>query len=137
MSGALLLDTGGWLQALTGEDPWAGVMEAATELIVPGLVLAEVDYHLRRQRPAMHRLLADLNAGLYRYEPPAPADLERALAIDRKFKKLELGLVDASTVALAERLNVARILTIDSDFAAVRFGSRYERAFDLAAPLVK
>ncbi len=137
MSGVLLLDTGGWLKALAGEQPWADALDAASELIVPGLVLAEVDDHLRRQRSAMHRVLSDLNAGSYRYEPPSPGDLERALVIDRKFKKLELGLVDASIVALAERLGVSRVLTIDSDFAAVRFGNRYEHAFELACPLVK
>jgi hypothetical protein len=41
--------------------------------------------------------------------------------VDAKFEKLDLGLVDASIVALAERLGVSRVLTIDSDFAAVRF----------------
>lgn len=135
MKAPLLLDTGGWLRALAGDSPWAEAVEAAGELIVPGLVLAEVDYHLRRQRRAMHRVLADLTAGAYRYEPPTAEDLTRAAEIDSKFKRLDLGLVDASVAALAERLGVERVLTVDSDFAAVRFGERYQRAFELACPL--
>lgn len=135
MKAPLLLDTGGWLRALAGDAPWAEALEQAGELIVPGLVLAEVDYHLRRQRRAMHRLLQELGQGAYRYEPPTPADLARARELDLKFKRLDLGLVDASVVALAERLGVARVLTIDSDFAAVRFGARYQLAFELACPL--
>ena len=45
----------------------------------------------------------------------AVEDLARAREVDAKFKKLDLGLVDASIVALAERLGVIRVLTIDSD----------------------
>jgi predicted nucleic acid-binding protein len=135
MNTALLLDTGGWLKALAGESPWSDVLEEANELVVPGLVLAEVDYHLRRQRPAMHRLLDDIRAGAYRVEWPTLEDLARARAIDAKFKKLDLGLVDASVVALAERQEAHRVLTIDSDFAAVRFGARFQLAFELACPL--
>jgi predicted nucleic acid-binding protein len=135
MSGPLLLDTGGWLNALSGEEPWAETLESASELIVPGLVLAEVDYHLRRQRRAMHRVLQDLHAGAYRFEPPTVADLARARELDLKFKQLDLGLVDASIAALAERIGVVRVLTIDSDFVAMRFGPRNGLSFELACPL--
>jgi predicted nucleic acid-binding protein len=135
MSEPLLLDTGGWLNALVGDEPWASAVEEASELIVPGLVLAEVAYHLRRQRAAMHRLLKDLERGAYRYEPATSADLERARVIDEKFKKVELGLVDASLVALAERLGVHRVLTIDSDLVAVRFGPQWKSSLVLACPL--
>ncbi len=135
MSGPLLLDTGGWLNALAGDEPWASAVEEAAELIVPGLVLAEVDYHLRHQRRAMHRLLRDLEGGAYRYEPPTVADLARARELDEKFKKVDLGLVDASIAALAERIGVVRVLTIDSDLVAVRFGPKYQLSFELACPL--
>lgn len=135
MNGPLILDTGGWLKALEGMEPWASEVEDAGELIVPGLVLAEVDYHLRRNRRAMHRLLEDVHSGAYRYEPPTPHDLARARELDSKFKKVDMGLVDASVVALAERLGIHRILTIDSDFVAVRFGADYRQAMELACPL--
>jgi predicted nucleic acid-binding protein len=135
MTGPLLLDTGGWLNALSGEEPWASAVEDAGELIVPGLVLAEVDYHLRKQRRAMHRLLQDIEAGTYRYEPPTVADLARARVLDEKFKKVDLGLVDATIAALAERIGVVRVLTIDSDLVAVRFGQHYRDHFELACPL--
>jgi predicted nucleic acid-binding protein len=131
----LLLDTGAWLEALVGTEPWASAVEAASDLIVPGLVLAEVDSHLRRHRSQMHQLLSDLAAGSYRYEPPTAEDLARSRELDRKFKGVDLGLVDASVAALAERLKVYRILTIDSDFAAVRVGARYDRALELVCPL--
>jgi hypothetical protein len=83
----------------------------------------------------MHRVLADVANGAYRHEPPTEADLRRAVEIDQRFKGLELGLVDASVAALAERLGVYRVLTIDSDFAALRVGPRYQRSIELACPL--
>ncbi len=132
---SLILDTGGWLKALAGVEPWASTLLSARELIVPGLVLAEVDYHLGKQRRDMHRLLRDIEAGRYRFEPLTSDDLVRARAIDEKFKGVNLGLVDASVAAQAERLDVTSILTIDSDFAAIRIGPRYNRAFELACPI--
>lgn len=135
MTGPLLLDTGGWLNALAGDEPWSAAVASAGELIVPGLVLAEVDYHLRKRRRAMHRLLGDLESGAYRYEPPTQGDLARARQLDEKFKRVDLGLVDASIAALAERIGVVRVLTIDSDLAAVRFGQDYRLSFELACPL--
>lgn len=132
---ALLLDTGGWLRALEGDPPYAAALTSARRVIVPAPILPEVDWHLRRQRRAMHRLLREIAEGRYEYVEATRADLQRALAIDRKFEDLELGLVDASVAAIAERLGVRRILTIDGDFVAIRVGPRFRDAFELAVPL--
>lgn len=134
MTGALILDTGAWLLALAGEEPWATEVEQAPERIVPGLVLAELDYHLRDNRRAVHHVLSDIAQGAYRYEPPTLGDLERAREIDEKFRTVEPGLVDASVAALAERLAVYRVLTIDADFYSLRIGRRFERALELPVP---
>ena len=131
MSSALILDTGGWLAALGGEEPHAEALEDATTLIVPGLVLAELDYFLRDQRRDMHRVLSELSSGTYSYEPPTAEDLVRARELDRKFASTDLGLVDATVAALAERLNVLRILTVDSDFSVVRIGKHYRQALEV------
>ena len=131
--GPLIVDTGAWLLALAGEEPYAGALTAARPAFVPGLVLAEVDWHLRDDRRSMRRLMADLRRA-YAYETPTGADLARAMEIDAKFSTLRLGLVDASVAALAERLAVHRILTTDTDFVAVRVGPRWERALELVVP---
>jgi predicted nucleic acid-binding protein len=132
--GGLVLDTGGWLLALAGAPAYAKALTSAALCIVPGLVLAEVDWHLRYKRAQMRRLMSDIEAGAYAYEPPTPADLARAMRIDRKFGKLGLGIVDASIAALAERTGVHRVLTTDRDFAVVRIGARWTIALDLVVP---
>ncbi|MCI0572983.1 MAG: PIN domain-containing protein [Myxococcaceae bacterium] len=130
----LILDTGGWLMALAGQEPYASALNEASRPIVPGLVLAEVDYHLRDRRREMRRLLEEVAAGEYAYEPPTLPDLERAREMDQKFGKLKLGLVDASIVALSERLGIHRVLTTDSAFVVVRFGPGWSRALELVVP---
>jgi len=85
-------------------------LTSASLVIVPGLVLAEVDYFLRNERAAMRKLIAEIfDPGTrYEYEPPRPSDLVRALELDAKFKDLNLGLVDGTVAALAERRQVYR-----------------------------
>ena len=58
-----------------------------------------------------------------------------AAQVDKKFADLGLGIVDASIVALAERLDVRRILTIDEDFTAVRMGKRWSKGFEFVVPI--
>src|SRR5437763_12737737 len=85
---ARLLDTKGWILALEGnEEPYARALAAARPAIVPGLVLAEVDYWFQARRKVMHDLLRDIATGAYQYEPPTALDLERAREIDAKFSR--------------------------------------------------
>ena len=97
-------------------------------------MLAEVDYFLRENRPAMRKLVAEVfDVGTrYDYEVPRPSDTVRALEIDAKFKNLDLGLVDGTVAAVAERRRVYRILTTDCrDFSAIRVGPRFARPLQL------
>lgn len=83
---------------------------------MPALVLAEVDYFLRADRLAMASLVEDVldPRSRYQFEPTSPADVSRAMALDAKFADLDLGLVDGVVAAVAERLSISRVLTIDS-----------------------
>jgi uncharacterized protein len=134
---AILLDTSAWLLAVGSRrvPEYAKALADARPAIVPGLVLAEMDWHMRTRRAQMHTVLRDIANRAYDYQPPTIADLERAREIDARFSELRLGLADASIAALAERIGVHRILTTDSDFSAVRVGSRWNIAFELVVPL--
>ena len=137
----IIADTGGLLRALActadGKPTfpeYENILTAASVVIVPGLVLAEVDYFLRDNRPAMRKLVAEIfdPATRYEYELPLPSDVVRALELDARFKQLNLGLVDGMVAAVAERRRVYRVLTTDRrDFGAVRLGPRLARALEL------
>ena len=141
MKAGLVADTGGLLRALAndpdGTPTWpdfATALTSASVVIVPALILAEVDYFLRKARPAMRRLIAELvdPATTYELEPVTPANLVRAMEIDRKFADLELGLVDASVSAVCEHRRTHRVLTTDrSHFSAIRIGAHWRQALAL------
>jgi len=141
LSPPIIADTGGLLRALASTNggrpsfpEYERILTSASVIIVPGLVLAEVDYFLRGNRPAMRKLVAEIfdPATRYEYELPLPSDIVRALELDARFSKLNLGLVDGTVAAVAERRHVYRVLTTDRrDFAAVRAGPRLTRALEL------
>jgi hypothetical protein len=131
---ALLCDTGALLDYLCQAAPdhiaFRQAIDAAGTRYVPGLVLAELDYFLRRERAAMAAFVEDLKRGAFTYVAPSAWHVTRAMEIDRRYDNLGLGLVDASIVAVAEEVGVARLATRDvGHFSAVRL--RDGRAFDL------
>jgi uncharacterized protein len=137
----LVADTGGLLRSLActkaGEasfPEYEAALLNASLVLVPSLVLAEVDYFLRENRRAMRRLIQEIfdPKTRYEYEQTLPIDIVRALDLDAKFPKLSLGLVDGTVAAIAERKRVYRVLTTDRrDFSAIRIGSRLNRSLEL------
>ena len=135
---ALIADTGGLLRALSnnpdGMPAWPDfekVLVAASAVVIPVLVLAEVDYFLRDHRIAMQKLVAEIldPETTYELEPVFASDLARAMELDIKFSDLRLGVVDSMIAAVAERRRIYRILTTDrDDFAAIRVGIRYRQS---------
>jgi predicted nucleic acid-binding protein len=130
---ALICDTGALLDYLVkgaaDHHRFRQAIDRARTRFVPGLVLAEVDYFLRDERPAMHAFMDDLARGAFTYAAPAVDQLTRAMQIDRRYGDLGLGLVDASVVVLADDLGIRRLVTRDvRHFAAVRLrdGSPFE-----------
>jgi uncharacterized protein len=133
-SPALLCDTGALLSYLDARSPdhaaYRSVIDSARTRYVPGLVLAELDYFLADDRPAMQAFVDDLERRAFLYAPPTDAQLARAMDIDRLYGHLRLGLVDATLVALAEELGIVRLATRDvRHFSVVRLADG--RAFDL------
>jgi hypothetical protein len=66
---------------------YEAVIRRATAVVVPALVLAEIDYVLRADRVAMRKLVAERfdPATTCEFEPVLPEDIVRALHLDGKF----------------------------------------------------
>ncbi len=89
--------------------------------VIPVLAVTEVIQLLgRRNGPAAEaRFLRGL-AG-FAVEPPTPEDFTRIAELIEQYADFPLGGVDASVIALAERLDTPLVLTLDHrHFAAVR-----------------
>jgi predicted nucleic acid-binding protein len=125
---ALILDTAPLLAALDAADPdheaCRLLIEGAGEdLVVPGLVLAELDYWCSERLGGAVWLafLDDLLDGAYRPEQPTLEDLRRCEELQSRYADLALGVVDASVIALAERLGERKLATLDRrHFGVVR-----------------
>lgn len=89
--------------------------------IFPTLVIAEATYFIGRRlgSTAESKFLsgmADLAV-----EPPTIDDFKRMGELVKEYANIPLGGTDASIVALAERLNITTIITLDRrHFSAIR-----------------
>jgi predicted nucleic acid-binding protein len=91
-------------------------------LLLPGTVFTEVCLLLERRRGTQAELafLADVRVGRFRLVDVEP-DLERIAELVERYSDLPLGTVDASVVALTERLELPEVATLDHrDFSVVR-----------------
>jgi predicted nucleic acid-binding protein len=122
----LLVDTGVLYALADRHDDWharvVGYLGDVEEpLVVPVTVIPEVVYllHTRLNATAEQAFVRSLVARELDIETLRDQDLMRAAAILERYP--EIGFVDASVVAMAERLKVSRIATTDRrDFGRVR-----------------
>lgn len=92
-----------------------------TGVIVPATVTVEVDYLLRNRVSvdAARRFLADVATGAYILEPVDADVFTTAVGIDTRFADLDVGLVDGTVVAVAERWAAAAILSLDEHYRVI------------------
>jgi uncharacterized protein len=92
-------------------------------LLLPVTVFTEVCLLIERRRGPNAELafLADVSAGLFTLVNLSPEDLERIAELVDTYADLPLGTVDASVIALAERLRLGEVATLDHrHFSVVR-----------------
>lgn len=75
----------------------------------------------RRNTHAELAFLADIQSGAYTLVESLSADLDRVAELVTRYDNLPLGTVDASVIALAERMRITTVVTLDRrDFSVVR-----------------
>ena len=92
-------------------------------LIVPYVVLPEATYLIYKYQGhhVMRRFMRQMMHPAWNFEPLQNSDLVHISATLAKYDDLNLDFVDAAIVAIAERLNVSRLLTLDRrDFLVIR-----------------
>jgi predicted nucleic acid-binding protein len=87
-------------------------------------VLTEATFLLRFSVEAQRDLLLWAHRSL-EIDQATSADLPRIAALLEKYRDMPADFADASLIALAERMNLSRVASVDSDFAVYRaFGKR-------------
>lgn len=84
-------------------------------LIVPVTVLPEIAYLLddRLGHHVMRQFVQQITQPTWSIEPLQNKDLLRTAALLEQYADARLDFVDSTLIAVAERLNVSRLLTLD------------------------
>ena len=132
-----LLDTGFLYGLLNAREQSHKVVRQAAERLdaipfLPTPVTVELAYLIRRDlgAEALARFMSDLAQPRYALIAPTDADYSRAAAIVLKYADAQIDFVDAVLVAMAERLDIRRILTLDQRHFRL-FRPRHCEAFEL------
>ena len=132
-----LLDTGLLLAVLDSDDDLHAVsalaLEEELEPILPDVVLPELSYLVQREldTSVLVRFLRAISGGELTIEQTRTADLSRAADILEKYADSGVDFVDCVIVAMAERLNITRILTVDRRHFSL-FRPNHCSAFEIA-----
>jgi uncharacterized protein len=112
----VIADTSGLLAILDGSSrDHPRVFPFYKGIVIPSTVLTELDYLATKRlgpRP-VREFYRGIERGQVTHMPLEEGDLKRAFELLDLYADARIGLVDASIVALAERLRLPRILTLD------------------------
>jgi predicted nucleic acid-binding protein len=125
---ALVCDTGAVFGLYDADDTHHATIKAVVEkepgpLFLPVVLLAEIDYLLstRLGQEAALEFLESVEQGAFLLVPMTSADLRRCLELIRQYRDLQLGIADAAVAAVAERLGIQRLFTLDErHFRAIK-----------------
>ena len=124
----IVADSGGVYAIYDGRDQHhervaAFLRTHAPKILIPAPLLGELGYMLAEWlgEAAVVQFLEDLADGAFTLIELTPGDIELAVATLAKYPRLRLGLCDAWVIAMAQRLSIDRILTVDrKHFRVVR-----------------
>lgn len=133
---AVLLDTSCFFALLDKDDRHhkntVEFIEGTSEtIIVPNVILPELSYLVNRYLnvDVELKLLSSIEAGELALECLLQTDLKRVIELIATYKDSKIGFVDASIVAIAERLNIIKILTLDNHFRIIK--PKHATAFEV------
>jgi len=124
----VLADTGALYALVNRSDAWHLRMRTwwkanREPILVPVTVIPEATYLIATRLGSSHEaaFVRGLGAGEVEIEPLLPEDVTRAADLLTIYADLPLGFVDASIVAMAERLGIDTVVTTDRrHFGVVR-----------------
>jgi predicted nucleic acid-binding protein len=133
---ATLLDTGPLIAVVDRDDKHHAscvrlLEELEGPLLLPSTILIEAGWTINRAMgPTVHAEFLDLVLEEFKLVDLLEADVLRMAELVRQYKDARLDPADASVVAIAERLGIVQIATIDRrDFSLIR--PRHVPAFRL------
>jgi len=123
----IIADTGIFISAADRSEPshhqCAAILRSQPNIVIPATVVPEAAWLIedRLGPQAEARFLRFVTSNSVRIVDLSVSDYERCIELIVQYEDLGLGLVDASIIAVAERLSISLIATLNRrDFAVVR-----------------
>jgi predicted nucleic acid-binding protein len=121
----ILIDSGILTAYYSGTDNYhlqvCRFLEGCTSrLITTHSCVTEVMWLLSSNWRTQNEFLLDIARELYECVPLLPADFTRIAELNAQYADLPGDFADLSLIAISERLNIAAIATLDSDFDIYR-----------------
>ena len=132
-----LLDTGFLLAVLDADDELHEISVAAlqeeAEPLLPDVILPELAYMVLRELgyPALSEFLRSVVRGELTLAQTKEQDLSRTIEILEKYADSRVDFVDCGIAAMAERLGVSKVFTVDRRHFGL-FRPRHCSTFDIA-----
>lgn len=139
---AVVCDTGAIYALYDADDAHHLAVKAVVEtepgpLFLPVVLLAEIDYLLNERLgvDATLDFLGSLDTQAFTLTDLTAEDLIRCRELIQRYRDLPLGLADASVIAVAERLRIQRLVTLDQRHFRVVKPSIFDHFIVLPADL--
>lgn len=91
-----------------------------SRLVTTSICIAEVMWLLNSDWRTQNEFLLDVAKQLYECEQLLPQDFSRIAELNAQYRDLPGDFADLSLIAISERLDIAAIATLDSDFDVYR-----------------
>jgi predicted nucleic acid-binding protein len=134
---SVFVDSSVWFAAVSARDRdnerAKAILAGTSDHVTTDHVLVETWLLLnsRFRKEVAERFWEGLRRGGIRIEPVTTADLEAAWAIGQAFPDQNFSIVDRTSFAVMERLNIVQAASFDDDFAIYRHGRARDQAFEL------
>src|SRR5438477_11432104 len=86
------------------------------QFVTTSACITEAMYMLRADHRVQNELLLDLSRGLYHVEALTPSDFSRIAELNTRYSDVPGDFADLSLLVISERLHIAEIASLDSDF---------------------
>lgn len=121
----VLIDAGPIVAYYDGSDDWhVSITKFLSgfrgQFVTTAPVITEAMYLLSANVEVQNELLNDLARALYLVENLTPGDFKRIEALNTKYSNVPADFADLSLIAISERLEIADIVSLDSDFDIYR-----------------
>lgn len=126
----ILVDSGPLIAYYNIGDAWHERVKtqfgsSTCQFVTSAACIAETMWMLSSDVRVQNEFLLDLASGIYRVESLLEEDYSRIAALNLKYKDMPADFADLSIVALAERLQIDKVLSLDQDFDIYRrFGNK-------------